>query len=290
MELHEVFVETAASASLPWQEALVMPLGDIQLGAEGCDENKLRGYIEWGIAHNAYFLGMGDYVDVASPSNRLALRSAALYDSVEDALEDAAENAVQRYLKLVAGTEGRWLGLLEGHHFYEFRDGTTSDTRIAQALKAPFLGSCAFLRLRFQGRSSSQERISCTIWCHHGQGGGIKVGAPLTKLENLMHAFDADVYLIGHQHKLVAAPIDQLYMTRRKPFTIRHRTKILACTGSFLRGYTAGSKRGLRAQGGYVERKMLTPVALGGIVLHIRPVRTSAGGREETRLDLNVEL
>ena len=290
MELVESVVETKASASLPWEETLIMPLGDIQLGAEGCDESKLRGYIEWGMKHGAYFLGMGDYVDVASPSNRQVLRSANLYDSVQDALEEAADSAVQRFLKLVKGTEGRWLGLLEGHHYFEFQDGTTSDTRIAQALKAPFLGSCAFLRLKFAGRSKSQGRTGCTIWCHHGQGGGSKVSAPLNKLENLMHAFDADVYLIGHQHKLVAAPIDQLYMTQKKPYTIKHRTKIIACTGSFLRGYTAGSKRGLRAQGGYVEKKMLTPVALGGVMLHIRPVRTQVGGREETRLDLNIEL
>ena len=105
-----------------------------------------------------------------------------------------------------------------------------------------------------------------------------------------MHSFDADVYLIGHQHKLVAAPIDQLYMTHKKPYRLRHKTKIIACTGSFLRGYSEGSKRGSRAQGGYVEKKMLTPVALGGIVLHIRPVRVQGNGVDEQRLDLNVEL
>ncbi len=285
MEVYEIGVDTTASLTLPYEEVIIMPIGDVQLGEQGCDEKMLKRNIEWGKEHNAYFLGMGEYIDIASPSNRAKIRSANLYDSVEDAMEEIIQQKVNQFLKIVEGTEGRWLGLLEGHHFWEFRDGTTTDTRIAQALKTVFLGTCAYVRLRFK---HGGKRIACTIWCHHGTGGGQKTSAPLNKLENIMPYFDADIYLIGHQHKKVGAPIDQLYMTHKTPYRIKYRTKIIANTGGYLRGYNLGEKQGGGyPRGGYVERRMLPPVSLGGILLYVRPVIDSSS---DSRLDINIGL
>lgn len=285
MEISEIKVDTVASLTLPWEETIVMPIGDVQLGAQGCDTNKLKRDIDWGMEHHAYFLGMGEYLDILSPSNRQRIRSAALYDTAEDAIEEITQQKIDEFLKITKETKGRWLGLLEGHHFYEFRDGTTTDTRIAQALKAPFLGTCAFVRLKF--KHPHKTKLTCTIWCHHGTGSGLRVAAPLNRLDNLMPYFDADIFLIGHQHKKVGAPIDQLYMTRRPPFDLRYKTKILACTGGYLRGYQKGTTQGrLYPRGGYVERGMRPPVSLGCILLFIRPVRIG----DDRRLDLNVGL
>jgi hypothetical protein len=285
MELHEIRVDTIASATLPWQETIIMPIGDVQLGAQGCDEDRLRRDIDWGMKHNAYFLGMGEYLDIMSPSNRQKIKAAGVYDSTEDALEEIVELKIEKFLKLVRGSEGRWLGLLEGHHLFEFKDGSTCDTRIARALKSTFLGTCAFVRVKFH--RSNYSRIACTIWCHHGTGGGQKASAPLNKLENIMPYFRADIYLIGHQHKKVGTPIDQLYMTNKKPYDIKHRTKIIAGTGGYLKGYWKGARMsGVNPRGSYVERWMRPPVALGCIVLTLRPVHQ----KNDDRLDINVSL
>ena len=283
MELIQATVNTVAAKRLPWREVLVLPVGDLQLGAPGADLDRFKRHIQWGIEHDAYFLGMGDYVDVASPSNRQALKAAHVYDSVEEALEEVAANAVEKFLSLTKGSEGRWLGVLEGHHFWPFMDGTTSDTRIASALKAPFLGTCAFVRLKFA--DDSQHRITCTIWAHHGEGSGATQAAPLNKLERIVTAFDADVYLIGHYSRKSTAPMSRLYMTDKG--TLKHKKLILAATGGFVKAYEQGSKLQGRARGGYAERGMMTPVALGAPVLYIRPARNSDGS---TRLDLNCEV
>lgn len=286
MEIAEIAVETVASATLPWDETILMAMGDFQYGAQGCDIDRIQRDVEWGMKHGAYFLGMGEYLDIASPSNRMKIKTAGFYDSTIDALEEIAQKKGEEFLALVKGSEDRWIGLLEGHHLYEFQDGTTSDTRIAQALRAPFLGTCAFIRLRFARNKHS--RVTATIWAHHGAGGGQKAAAPLNKLENLMPYFDADIYLIGHQHKKVGAPIDQLYMTKKRPYDIRHRTKIIAGTGGYLKGYWKGSKvgGGFYPRGGYVERGMRNPVALGCVVLYIRPVHK---GNIDS-LDINISL
>jgi hypothetical protein len=285
MEIINSVVDTVASADLPWEETTIMPIGDIQLGAQGVNLDKLKRHLDWGMMHGAYFIGMGDYVDVASPSNRAALRATRLYDSVQDMIEDGAARAVEDVLKVLSGTEDRWLGLLEGHHLYEFKDGTTSDTRIAQALRAPFLGTCAFIRLHFRRHNSDSRRV-CTIWCHHGSGGGNKVASPLNKLENLLPYFDADIYLMGHMSKKVAAPIDQLYMSEGKNSKLRYRTKLLAGTGAWLQGYMQGSKDGNNPRGSYVEQAVMNPTALGGIIITVRPVHH----QDTDRLDLNVSL
>lgn len=288
MEFCEIKVDTVNSLTLPYEEVIVIPIGDVQLGAQGVDERRLRRDIEWGMAHNAYFLGMGEYLDLVSPSNRARLAAAGFYDSVMDTLEQAVMEKISDFLSLVRGTEGRWLGMLEGHHLFEFRDGSTSDTIIAEALKTKFLGTCAFVRLKFK---RSTVGVACTIWCHHGTGSGVKASAPLNKLENIMPYFDADIYLMGHQHKKVAAVVDRIYMTRKPPHNIGYKTIIMANTGGYMEGYVPHIRQGgLYPRGGYVEKGMRAPVGLGSILLYIRPVRIQTDGMDIARLDLNVGI
>ena len=50
----------------------IAPLGDIQLGAAAFDEKRFLRDIER-IPKDAIYIGMGDYVDSVSPSNRKIL-------------------------------------------------------------------------------------------------------------------------------------------------------------------------------------------------------------------------
>lgn len=280
MELHEATVEATVSHDMEWNEITVMPVADLQMGAEGCDTETFKRTIDYGMKHSAYFVGLGDMVDVASPSNRAILRGNKLYDSVLDAMEDAANSAITKVVHMLKDTKGRWLGMLEGDHYYQFDDGKTTDVILAQEMGCPFLGSCAFVRLKFP-RPISTSTATCTLWLHHGSGGGIKASAPLNKLENLVAAFDADIYLMGHQHKISAAPIHQVYMTPNSG-RLAFRSKVIASTGGFLRGYNSG--RNMR--GGYIEKKMLKPVSLGSPLIKIRPLRRNYGDS----LDIRVEV
>lgn len=273
------------------KEILLMPVGDIQWSGRDPEVamGMLQRHIEWGVAHNAYFLGMGDYIDFMSPSNRQRLSNAALYDTAIKTIDEKAASLVEDlYLKALAPSKGRWLGLLEGHHYQQYRDGTTSDQALAKMLDAPFLGSCAFVRLVLQFTKTRVGTV--TIWAHHGVGGGGSAGAPLNKLERLLGSWEADIYLMGHHHKKVAGPIDRIEATwgqgKHAKATLVHRTKIIACTGSFLKGYAVGEADGKVPRGGYVEQKMLNPVALGGVLVKIRPRYVN----DAWSPDLNVEL
>ena len=271
---------------MPNETVTLMPIGDAQVGAEASDIGRLKSHMEWGFhTKHAMFLGMGDYVDMASPSNRRILKAAGLYDTVTEALQAKANEDIRAFHSVTGYTKGAWLGLLQGHHYMDMADGTTSDTHIAEALHAPFLGDCALVRIVFDKHKDADGLpVKADIWCHHGRGSGTAVASPINSLEKIARGFDADIYLMGHQHKKIAAPIDELYYSRGG--RLLHHTKILACTGSFLRGYLANSESEGRAGGTYVEKGMMTPVSLGGIVIELGIVKEDYGDR----LDVNVSL
>lgn len=271
----------------------VFPIGDVQYtGADGSTVlSLLHTQIQRGLECDGYFIGMGDYIDFASPSNRSRLKSANLYDTATAFIDDAVHHLNHElFEKVLKPTKGRWLGLLQGHHFHKYETGKTSDMELCEWLEAPFLGTCAYRRIMLTDKNN--HRIPWTIWCHHGQGGGITAGAPLLKLERMANYWDADVFLIGHQSKLVSAPIERIYPVwdgHGLP-RLQHRKILLACTGSFSRGYIPHQHQGGVPQGDYVEQKMLTPVALGGIkVTFSWQVRRHNGERHLTK-DITVEL
>lgn len=265
-----------------------MPIGDVQYGSEACVFDKFKRHMDWGMKYGAYFVGMGDYLDVASPSGRHKIRSAEFYDSVHDAIEDKVKEQLDKFLTAVKGTEGRWLGLVHGHHFYEFLDGTTTDTLLAKALRTNYLGTCGIIQLRFK-RPKTNTVMTAQLFVHHGQGSGATMATPLNKLEKLMSRFPTiDVFLMGHYSRKVAYPVDALVpMFGTSPRLVAKR-RILACTGGFTRGYMVGSgvKRRGRPEGSYVEIGMMPPTNLGGLAIRVRPVH----GNTEDRIDLSVEM
>lgn len=264
------------------QEILLLPVGDIQYAGEGSSTalSTLKRHIEWGVKRGAYFIGMGDYVDFASPSNRQRLRSAALYDTADSVIElSAASLTKELYERALKPSTGRWLGLLEGHHFYQYQSGVTTDMELCTLLKTQHLGTCAYVRIHLidqgSGKKNSKHshRATFVLWVHHGAGSGNRAGAPLNRLDQLPIYWDADVYLMGHQSKRVVAPlqrVEPVWSGASSPH-LKHRTIWIACTGSFSRAYMEGNRHGRVPRGCYVEQKMLSPAALGAIKIHILP-------------------
>ena len=134
----------------------IAPIGDIQwAGMKGpTAKDHLKRHIDHCMELKALFVGLGDYIDFLSPSNRQRLKSAALYETAEDVIDDKAMELVwELYEKFLKPTKGRWLGMLEGHHFTQLKTGETTDQRLCQLLDAKFLGSSAYIRLQFKHNS-----------------------------------------------------------------------------------------------------------------------------------------
>lgn len=286
MEVLDFSPSTARSARLPWEPFKLMPLGDIQAGIDSCDLDLLARTVERGLREGAFFIGMGDYLDVASPSTRAKLRAAGFYDSVYDTLDNAMREREEALFAILEATAGRWLGMLEGHHTYVYQDGSTTDINLCRRLDTVFLGSCAMVRLRFV--DSAKHSVECVIWAHHGVGAGVSTAAPISKLERVVEWAEADLYLMGHQHKRAAAATPRFYMVGETAPTIVARERLLVGTGSYLRGYMRGSRAEGRPGGTYVEKAMMRPVSLGSPLITIIPTRKRVDNHETYALEFEV--
>lgn len=269
----------------------IAPLGDIQWAGDPTDLalDQLREHIERANGLGARYIGLGDYVDFMSPSNRDSWRTGKFYDTARKVVEDKGKELTDDLLdKVLAPTRDRWIGLVSGHHYFALKDGRTTDTYLAEQLGAHFLGyDTAVIRLMFKDKSNRQ---SIDIWLAHGRGWGQAPMSPLTVLDRVSHYVDADVYVMGHQTKKCFASADRmvpLFPTVKggKP-RLGHRTMHLVGAGGWTRGYkTDGNPRGT-----YVENAIMRPVTLGAPLIHIRPRWRQSQSAGRTVWDANITV
>jgi len=242
---------------LPWKKTEIILCGDIHWGCDACEKDLFRRFVK---AHKeAHWWLLGDPFDLAPTSNRMKIRSCGLNDGVLDRIEKAHREDVEELAKLLATTNVE--GLISGNHYWQFEDGQTSDTMLADMLGAVYLGDCALVVVEFSRRSPHKNSVPIRIFLHHGTAVGRKVSAPLNRLQDLVAEQEADIYATGHAHKSPQAPIDRIYTTDNGH--LYHRTKRLLAVGSFYRSYLQHSMHGDRLQGSYAEKKLLAPSTLG---------------------------
>lgn len=212
----------------------------------------------------ALFLGLGDYLDGCSTSERKVLGE--LHESTEASLAGVARGMTHQLANELAFTKGRMIGLIGGNHFYPLKEGT-SDSLLASLLQTNYLGCSAIIRLTFD--LGIHGEVDYDIGCHHGTGGGATPGATFNNLEKMLDRFDVDLVLSGHDHKKGCIPSHP----RMRPVTLpkgglalREKTPWLGRTGSFLKSYVPGEVS-------YNVDAGRGPCALGHIEFEITPVK-----------------
>ena len=266
--------QTWATYERSLDDIRILPIGDIQAGAPGCDLPLLKKYVDWGVSNNCWYIGLGDYCDSLSPSNKKTIEGVipSLYDSARIMLDEAAQLQLDRLCKVLLPTKGRWLGILKGHHSYTFADGTTTESRLCNLLDARHAGYCTAILLPFRSGHLAENLV---IWAHHGHGSGQTVAAPLNKLEKMTSSFFADIYMMGHYSRYATTTKPWInYEWRRKRHSISWKSvdRHLVVTGSYMKGYEEGSKDAMGLPtGSYVERGMMSPLTLGSPLVTIRP-------------------
>lgn len=261
----ERFALTEVDSTQPFT---VVPVGDLQLMSadikSGTSVNikafqrHLR-FIEDNY-ENPLYLGMGDYIDFLSPSNRDSLKKAKVYDQSREYIDEAAIALADEFVDLVSHTKGRWLGILTGHHFCELRSGITTDMYIADKLDATYLGRVAHITVRYQN-SNGKSDGTLNIWAHHGEG---TRKYPAGKLvDNVVpHWPDVDLFFMGHMHESDVARLARYTVDREGDLVKRNGLAVV--TGAWLESYTQGVSS-------YIENAMLRPRATGAPVVVVTP-------------------
>ena len=165
----------------------LIPFGDIHRSAPLCHEEKWFEFIEWAkTKKNCYFLGMGDYDDLASASERDLLLHRKLHKSTQETLEDLYRRNTDRFAKELSFMRGRVVGLIEGNHYGEFQNATTTTQRLAEKLDCKYLGVSSFIRLAFcctKRKKGKTTNNTIDIWAHHGKGAARLVGGSINRVQ-----------------------------------------------------------------------------------------------------------
>jgi len=122
----EIYPKTSNSLQFDWKPMILVPVSDTQVGSAACSESRFRRWVQRLLElydnnnYNLRFIGVGDYVDALRPSIRKKYAASGLNEDehIDGAIQDIVHKHIEKFLGLVDGTQGKWLTLLEGHHYY----------------------------------------------------------------------------------------------------------------------------------------------------------------------------
>lgn len=241
------------------------PLGDIHLGAKGCDEEAFEQTVDK-IAKDKFGLTvlMGDLCDCITTSDK-RWDDRAVADWCFEPWARANIGIAQRdrmvdILKRIP--KERILGVISGNHEATIRRTHQLDITldIARTLGVPYLGEEGFIQVLFTTPKKCSRIID--IFATHGSGGGRKPGGKVNKMSDISAFIEADIILMGHHHDRFALRTVKLGLNHDAVFT--HIEKVNALTGSYLKTYQIGSPS-------YGARELYPPTAIGSPTIHIVP-------------------
>ena len=208
---------------------------------------------------NAYIIFVGDMIDALRPSARD--RRAMCFAEQERRPEcsesdldhqDGLRSGIIHDLKPIAH---KILAMIDGDHYMAYQDGTTSTQFIAETLGIPqtYLGErMGYVRITFQLGESDWRNYDVLV--RHGKGGTGTLGGDVNAALKQAQAFDADLHVSGHTHKIFFTNETHLWLN--KVGQIKDRIVSYARAGSLLRTFSNTDTT-------YGERAEYSPLTIG---------------------------
>lgn len=233
----------------------IHPLACLHLTNKGCNTTKLRRDIEHiRDTPNTYWIGLGDYAeyihyldkrfDPANTSPDITVNDMAYWG-------ERTNREVLRYLEPIAD---KCLGVHKGNHelTFEKRYGWSPSEHLAHTLKVKHLGYESLTVM--QVTDNSGRHYSRVIYATHGSGGGKKPGSHINNLSDLMTGYEADIYIMAHNHRLITTKLRRKYITvRGNP---QDRDIVFLTSGTYLDTKQNGIE-------GYEVKKGFMPLPIG---------------------------
>lgn len=216
---------------------------------------------------NNHYLGMGDYDDMLSASERKVINSFDIHTTTGKDLEKLFKTRIDDLYKEIEFMKGNLIGLVEGNHFADLSSGITTTQRLCDKLECKYLGASSIIRLRFIKSNETKCRSSLDMFVHHGRGASRTAGGSLNSVEQMCRVAEADIYLMGHDHQKTVTFINRLKLTHGIP-TFTNRKILLGRTGSFLKGYVEDKPS-------YVVDALYSPTDLGTLKIELIPKRNN---------------
>lgn len=258
----------------PGQSLWIAPFNDIHYNTDECDKERFHRYIQWGAnklkaGDKLCAIGLGDYNDTLSPSERAAIVSAkggyGMHETTLRELDKMVEGMTNNFTAAMLPWKGSIAMLLEGHHYMCYSAmhpskslrGSSTTEHLCTLLGATFGGQLGILDLNF-GHS-----LRLIVVATHGYGGARTPGARVIKRVRMNEVYEGDLYLMAHDNTKMAISDNVLKHLANGTFVARKRT--YCGVGSFQKAYPDK-----QPQGGYVEAIMLPPSDLGAVITQVK--------------------
>jgi hypothetical protein len=249
------------------QDLLLIPIGDVHYDTDECDRERVHRLVEWVLkqeqkGHLVRMLGIGDYLDLASPSNRKRIMD--MYDTTQKSIDSIALIELQRFVEVFWPIRHCFLGLLTGHHTHVFTSskagkdwaGKTSDQWLAHALGCKSFSDSDRMAVLLARMNFPHGTYLDVLALHGGGGAQTPGGRVMKRIKYAEIAPTAHLVISGHDNAKMAYP--------RSGLDYDHGSikRYVIGSGSFQRGYLEG-------QTGYAEEWGLVPADLGVVVVKI---------------------
>lgn len=253
--------------------------GDVHRDAIGCDDGRWKHFLKKAAQDDpdkTYYIGMGDYHDLASAREQKHLNRDDLHETTMDTLDELVQKRNRGFAEEIKQMRGKLLGLIDGNHNWRFPNGVTSSEDLANRMGCEHLGWLCHYTITFEigGPDTKKPKsVNVHILACHGKAGGKRAGASINQVEDMKSIFPiADIYIMGHDHHRGAWPVDILHPVSNKGKTvIKQKRQFLCRSGSFLKGYEPGTSN-------YVTGRLLRPSDLGALKLTIGFHRDQSDG------------
>ena len=251
---------------------------DIHRDSDSCDSDRWLAQLkEWkrDETPDTYYMGIGDYHDFGSTSEKSKISKADLHDDTIKAFNKISRKENAAFAHEIRQMNGRLLGLFEGNHHWHYNDtGKTSTQELCEAMDCEYLGWLSYfvLQIEFSGkRQTAVDIVGC-----HGKGAGRRAGATVNGVEDLKLIFPiADLYIMGHDHQRFCRPDSILYADKTGIIKIKQREQMLMRSGSYLKSYNP-------SEGGYAMNALMKPANLGSVSVEIQLCRDRKDGHDFT--------
>lgn len=227
-----------------------------------CDEDLLREKVaEIKKERNAFWLGMGDYADLVTPSDFKRWEGRILAPWMKDHESNIGSTQLKKVNEILSPIWDKCLGLIEGNHeesirrYHHYDFMAELSEKANQKHKVPYGGVSCMVRLNFK-RKNSNEAHDFKIHARHGEGSARTSGARALAVLRLTQTFiDAHIVLMGHLHGQESPDIPQRLILRNGK--IKSFETIATMTGAWIRAYMQG------VPPCYLERWGYPPSTLG---------------------------
>ena len=239
-------------------------LGDTHLGTIHSVEDDIKRKInEIKETKNAMWIGMGDYAEFITPSDkRFDPDERSIADWVH--LDNIGHDETQFVSKLFEPIKHKCIGLLYGNHENKMRiyNHENVQKNLCESLGVDNLGYSCFIRFHFKRENSTESHLITGAFTH-GSSGAITEGAKLMALMRWMNSMNADIYAYAHLHDYIEKSKTRMIVDDSRK--IKAKTSYGVTTGAWFRTYTQG------IESSYGEQKVFPPVEICCAVFTINP-------------------